>query len=102
MSSRCCQLVATFLPNNSLERTGDAAPEARDHPDGGSSKWLRGCLPRPLSSQPLAGKHCDNLVDTFQGFRYNPRGHFLLKSGAHLAGANWTWDSQELRFTDFK
>ena len=35
-----CLLDFTALPNNSLERTGDAGAEARDNGDAGSWKAL--------------------------------------------------------------
>ena len=43
------------MGNNSLERTGDSAAEARDDHDPGSSRGMWGNDPRPLSSQPLGG-----------------------------------------------
>ena len=45
--------------DNSLERTGDSAPEARSNRDFGTGKSLRCIDPRPLSSQPLG---CQNMV----------------------------------------
>ena len=43
-------------PNNSLERTGDSAAEARDDRYAGNQEGLRQSDPPPLSSQPLV---CD-------------------------------------------
>ena len=40
-------------PNNSLERVGDSAPDARSNPSSGSQKRLCASDPLPLSSKPL-------------------------------------------------
>ena len=52
-------------PNPSLDRTGDAAAEARENRDAGSWKSMRGTDPRPLSSQPLGA--CKTLLSPNTG-----------------------------------